>query len=63
MPRPGRTWLFAVVEPDLLRSTGACDFSGEEPLRPVCFDGGHSDTAAFVHRDRICCLLLANGSP
>ncbi|MFD7628003.1 hypothetical protein ACFV7Q_18540 [Streptomyces sp. NPDC059851] len=59
--RPGRPWLFASVEPDFLRSTGY--FSGEEPLRPVYFDGGDADTATFVHRDRVCYLLLTNGSP
>lgn len=55
------TWRFASVAPDFLRSTGY--FSGEEPLRPVYFDGGDCDTATFVHRDRVGYLLLTNGSP
>ncbi|MFK0259461.1 hypothetical protein [Streptomyces sp. NPDC090445] len=59
--RPDRAWLYASVEPDFLRSTGY--FSGEEPLWPVYFDGGGSDTATFIHRDRVCHLLLTNGSP
>lgn len=54
-------WLFASVEPDFLRSTGY--YSGEEPLRPTYFAGGNSDTATFIHRDRVCYLLLTNGSP
>ncbi|MEU5211801.1 hypothetical protein [Streptomyces sp. NPDC020742] len=57
----GSGWTFASVEPDFLRSTGY--FSGEAPLPPVYFDGGDSDTATFFHRDRICYLLLTNGSP
>ncbi|MEV7521020.1 hypothetical protein [Streptomyces sp. NPDC091371] len=57
----GSTWQFGSVEPDFLRSTGY--YSGEEPLRPVYFDGDDSDTATFVHRDRVCYLLLTNGSP
>ncbi|MEU3192189.1 hypothetical protein ABZ686_16495 [Streptomyces sp. NPDC006992] len=54
-------WQFGSVEPDFLRSSGY--FSGEEPLRPVYFDGGDADTATLLHHDRICCLLLTNGSP
>ncbi|WP_405915249.1 hypothetical protein [Streptomyces sp. NBC_00728] len=57
----GPAWSFAAVSPDFLRSTGY--YSGEEPLRPVYFDGGDSDTATFVHRDRTFHLLLTNGSP
>jgi hypothetical protein len=57
----GSAWLFASVEPDFLRSTGY--YSGEEPLRPAYFDGSDSDTATFIHRDRVCYLLLTNGSP
>ncbi|MDF4248916.1 hypothetical protein [Streptomyces sp. WMMB303] len=55
------SWGFGSVEPDFLRSSGY--FSGEEPLRPVYFDGGDADTATLLHRDRTCCLLLTNGSP
>ncbi|MFJ2592445.1 hypothetical protein [Streptomyces erythrochromogenes] len=44
-----------------LRSTGY--YSDEEPLRTVYFDGGDSDTATFLHRDRTLHLLLTNGSP
>ncbi len=57
----GPAWSFAAVSPDFLRSTGY--YSGEEPLRPAYFDGGGSDTATFVHRDRTFHLLLTNGSP
>lgn len=57
----GPAWSFAAVSPDFLRSTGY--YSGEEPSRPVYFDGGGSDTATFVHRDRTFHLLLTNGSP
>lgn len=51
----------STVEPDFLRSTGY--YSGEEPLRPAYFDGSNSDSATFIHRDRVCYLLLTNGSP
>ncbi len=57
----GPAWAFATVSPDFLRSTGY--HSGEEPQWPVYFDGGDSDTATFVHRDRTFHLLLTNGSP
>lgn len=57
----GSAWRFASVEPDFLRTSGY--FSGEEPLRPVYFDGSESDTATFIHRGRVCYLLLTNGSP
>ncbi|WP_405767094.1 hypothetical protein OG539_19430 [Actinacidiphila glaucinigra] len=57
----GSGWLFASVEPDFLRSTGY--YSGEEPLRPAYFDGSDSDTTTLIHRDRVCYLLLTNGSP
>ncbi|MFF4213176.1 hypothetical protein ACFYZE_28265 [Streptomyces sp. NPDC001796] len=54
-------WSFAAVSPDFLRSTGY--YSGEEPQRPVYFDGSGSDTATFVYRGRTFHLLLTNGSP
>ncbi|GAA1189840.1 hypothetical protein F4556_006715 [Kitasatospora gansuensis] len=57
----GPAWSFAAVSPDFLRSTGY--HSGEEPLRPVYFDGCDSDTATFVHRGRTFHLPLTNGSP
>jgi hypothetical protein len=57
----GAAWSFASVRPDFLRSSGY--FSDEEPLDPVYFDGGDSDTATFIHRDHTCYLLLTNGSP
>ncbi|OQD57547.1 hypothetical protein BM536_002010 [Streptomyces phaeoluteigriseus] len=57
----GSTWMVASVEPDFLRPSGY--FNGEEPVRPVYFDGSDSDTATFIHRDRTCYLLLTNGSP
>jgi hypothetical protein len=58
----GPAWSFADVSPDFLRSTGY--FTGQEPPPgPVYFDGGGSDTAPLVHRDRAFHLLLTNGSP
>ncbi|MFG2864931.1 hypothetical protein [Streptomyces sioyaensis] len=57
----GPAWSFAAVSPDFLRSTGY--YCGEEPQRPVYFDGSGSDTATFVHRELSFHLLLTNGSP
>ncbi|CAG6395074.1 conserved hypothetical protein [Actinacidiphila cocklensis] len=58
----GPAWSFAAISPDFLRSTGY--YSGEEePLKPVYFDGGDSDTVTFIHRDRTFHMLLTNGSP
>ncbi|MDT0268750.1 hypothetical protein RM844_20905 [Streptomyces sp. DSM 44915] len=57
----GAAWSFAAVDPDFLRSTGY--HTGEEPQRPAYFDGGASDTATFLYRDRVFHLLLTNGCP
>ncbi|MFF1412133.1 hypothetical protein ACFVX6_20585 [Streptomyces sp. NPDC058289] len=57
----GPAWSCAAVSPDFLRST--CYYTDEEPLWPVYFDGGGSDTATFVHRNHTFHLLLTNGSP
>lgn len=58
----GQSWSFADVSPDFLRSTeyAVCQ---EPPPGPVYFDGGDSDTATLLHRDRTVHLLLTNGSP
>lgn len=58
----GPAWSFADISPDFLRSTEYY-VSDEEPLWPVYFDGGDSDTATFIHRDRTIHMLLTNGSP
>jgi hypothetical protein len=60
--RDGPAWSFAAVSPDFLRSTGY-HTDDEEPLRPVYFDGGDSDTVTFIHWDRTFHMLLTNGSP
>ncbi|MEU8513536.1 hypothetical protein AB0C76_18385 [Kitasatospora sp. NPDC048722] len=57
----GPPWSFAAVTPDFLRSTGY--HGGEEPVHPAYFDGGDSDSATLIHRDRTLHLLLTNGSP
>ncbi|CAG7650083.1 hypothetical protein JT723_08145 [Streptomyces bryophytorum] len=59
----GPAWSFAAVSPDFLRYTGYYGDEEEEPLRQVYFDGGDSDTATFIHRDRTFHMLLTNGSP